>query len=487
MKTRLLIVDDSPLIRAILREVFERTPDMEVVGEAGDGKRAVELVRDLRPDIVTMDVVMPVMDGLAATEEIMRSCPTPIVIVARAAGDTRGLAIQALGKGALAVFPKPAVGFDDQQASVLSATIRTIAQEARTRPATFEPQVVPGARIRVLLVDDSPLVRQRMREGLSRMRDIEVVAEAAEGATAVKLAVEFSPDVVCLDMLMPIMGGQETAQRMLRQVSPAILLVTRDEQDARRLLERLGADTPMEIFLKPESGFREQQLADLASAIRRLAMSARSSSASSAMLPRQRKTPVHPGGSISVVGIVGSSGAPRVLHDIVRALPRDFPVPLVVVQHTERGYTEALAAWLAEVAALPVRLGQSEEVLSPGEIVVAPDNMHMEIHTGGLVRLDARAPVEGFRPSGTVLLKSLAATFGQHALGLVLSGMGRDGADGLGDIDAAGGCALVEDPETAAVPGMPKRALEKAPGAHVESALGLSSLLANLVKAGGSS
>jgi two-component system chemotaxis response regulator CheB len=187
---------------------------------------------------------------------------------------------------------------------------------------------------------------------------------------------------------------------------------------------------------------------------------------------------------VAIAGIVGSTGAPRVLRDLVRGLPADFPVPIVVVQHTERGYAEALSSWLSADSPLPVHLGSPGHVLVPGEIVVAPDDLHMEIHAGGQVALRATLPVTGFRPSATVLLTSLAEVFGQHALGMVLSGMGNDGAEGLGAIYSAGGCAVVEDPDTAAVPGMPRRALARATGAHVARASRLAWLLIELVASG---
>ena len=271
MRTRVLVVDDSPLIRAVLREAFERTHDIEVVGEAGDGRQAIACVRELRPDIVTMDVVMPVMDGLSATEEIMRVRPTPIVIIARDGGDARALAVEALGKGALAVFPKPARGFDDPIALELAVTIRRLASEARQSRRFFPSPIMLAAKIRVLLVDDSPLARQVIRRELAQVPDIEVVAEAGDGVSAVRLVAELRPDVVCLDMLMPIMGGQETAQQLLHSSGPGILLVTRDRQAAQSLLARQIHGAPIEVFPKPSSGFDEISSAELAVAIRRLA------------------------------------------------------------------------------------------------------------------------------------------------------------------------------------------------------------------------
>jgi two-component system chemotaxis response regulator CheB len=190
MKTRVLVVDDSPLIRAVLGEAFAAAPDIEVVGEADDGRTAVELAAQLQPDVITMDVMMPVMDGLEAAERIMRDSPTAIVVVARDGGDVRMLAMEALARGALEVFPKPTAGFDATAAAALAATVRRTARVARTQASVRVPAenrgsgpIVAGqpTRIRVLIVDDSPVVRAVLREGLSREMDLELLARRATG------------------------------------------------------------------------------------------------------------------------------------------------------------------------------------------------------------------------------------------------------------------------------------------------------------------
>jgi len=276
-----------------------------------------------------------------------------------------------------------------------------------------------------------------------------------------------------------MMGGLETAQRILRHGCPGILVLTQDPSAAKPLLDKHAGSTSIETLAKSDNGFDEKRAADVVQAIRRLARSARLHS-----WQNERSLPAVRLGQVAIVGIVGSTGAPRVLYQLVRDLPADFSVPIVAVQHTERGFAETMAAWLARDCSLRVRMGTSGHVLAPGELVVAPDAMHMQVHTGGVISLQASEPVNGFRPSGTVLLHSLAESFGQHALGLVLSGMGSDGADGLGAIYAAGGCAVVEDPESAVVPGMPRRALERATGAFVEPSSRLAMLLIELTSGG---
>ncbi len=480
MKTRVLVVDDSPLIRAVLREAFEHTSDLVVVGEAGDGFEAVDKVQILAPDVVTMDVLMPTMDGLAATREIMRLRPTPILIVARDGGDARTLAVSALGHGALGVFPKPVRGFDTGNANALADMIRKIVGEG---PLPRHAGRASQDKTRVLIVEDSPLVRELLRGALAQAPDLVVVGEAGDGLAAVEMAASLKPDVVTLDLLMPMMDGEETAERIARTCRAGILVVSQDADSAARLLQKQPALGAMGLFVKPIQGWSDRSAAELAQSIRRLAERAREKQMPS---PSRRRPPnrLDYPARVAIVGIVGSTGAPRILREIFSGLPKDFPVPIVLVQHTERGFTETLVSWLGKVAALPVSMGTPGHVLAPGEIVVAPADLHMEVHTGGILQLQAGEPMDSYRPSGTVLLKSLARTFGAYAVGVVLSGMGMDGADGLGAIATAGGYAIVEDPESAAVPGMPKRALERAGNVLVEPASRLAWLLVELVGSG---
>jgi two-component system, chemotaxis family, protein-glutamate methylesterase/glutaminase len=482
MKIRVMIVDDSPLIRAVLGECFAAVPDLEVVGEAGNGKEAVEVAAELRPDVITMDVLMPVMDGLEATERIMRQCPTAIVMVARDGGDVRSLAMEALARGALEVFPKPATGFDAAAAAALAATVRRVArlgslptglvETATGRPTTHSP------RIRVLVVDDSSLVREILREGLCAQPDIEVVGEAADGAQAVELAAQLRPDLVTMDLMMPIMGGTEATLRIMKE-NPCPILVLASATSASEPMEREAlAGGALEVFHKPQDGFDERSLLDLVKAIRRMVQVAR---ARDLARPVVRRSFTARPSEVAVVGIVGSTGAPRTLRDLLTGLPADFPAPLVLVQHTERGLSSALVSWLAAASKLKIKLAKDGDSLDAGEVAVAGDDAHVEVTANRRLRLIAGEPVDGFRPSGTVLLSSLADTFGRRALGIVLSGMGNDGANGLGAIYAAGGTAVVEDPETAVVAGMPERALARATGAIIEKGERLAWLLTELV------
>lgn len=336
MAVRVLIADDSRIVRGVLRSVLERFPDFTVVGEAGDGKRAEQLAKELHPDVITMDLLMPLMGGIETIEAIMRDCPTPIVVIADLEGAARSVALEATTRGALEVFPKPPSGFDEASARALADTLRM------------------------------------------------------------------------------------SASMQLRRRAPT---------SARR-------------------GSR--------SSLRR--------------------------GPISMVGIVASTGGPRVLQAILRALPRALPCPIAIVQHTTAGSTEPLADWLRKSSGHAVAVAAPGEQLSPGRVIVAPDGAHLTITMKQLVVLDRGPRIDAHRPSGTLLLKSLAANFRTTALGVVLSGMGSDGAEGAAAIEAAGGTVLVEDPATAVVGGMPASALARTKSAIVESTDELGAALSRLLE-----
>ena len=316
--------------------------------------------------------------------------------------------------------------------------------------------------VRLLLVDDSPLARELLRAVLSGFDDIEIVGEAGDGMRARAMVEALRPDVVTMDVLMPMMGGLETIERIMAEHPTPIVVVANAHADSPRLAIEALEKGAVEVFPKPPSGFTDDQARQLAGAIRRAARvslarrgSARADKRPTATIPVARGRLAR----IEYIGVVGSTGAPHVLKSMIAALPASCPLAIAVVQHTAIGFTEALASWLHSRSRVPVRVAVEGARLQVGEVVLAPDDRHLEIEGSGIIRLRRGPPVDGHRPSGTTLLSSLAHAFGPRAAGIVLSGMGRDGADGLAAIEAAGGIAVVESPELAVVGGMPRQAL----------------------------
>ena len=320
---RVVVAEDSETTRALLVSLFASDPSFRVVGEASDGHEAVELTRRLRPDIVTMDVRMPRMDGLEATRCIMVEMPTPIIIVSGTLGDDDVAAsMRAIKAGALTALAKPpgpgAADFEPARARFL-ATVRALAAVK-----------VVGHRLRVL-------------------------ARYMPGC----------PDV---------------------------------------------------------------------------------------RLPRAAR--------VGVVALAASTGGPGALRSVLDALPYDFAAPILIVQHLSPGFLKGFAEWLNESCRLRVKVASEGDVITRGTVYIAPEDRHLAVRPTGVIQALDDAPVDGFRPSASVLFESVANAYGRNAAGAILTGMGRDGVHGLRRLHELGGRIIAQDEQTSSVFGMPAAAIE---------------------------
>lgn len=338
--------------------------------------------------------------------------------------------------------------------------------------------------IRCLIVDDSPTFRLVLREILTADRRFEVVGEAADGDQALELLQTLKPDVMTLDVHMPRRSGYDVIRAVMSSAVPVpILVISAAADDASDQVAfqaiSLGA---LEVLGKPKAGDPARMARDaeaLRTAVRFVA----------GIKPMTRFSPRSAHGpelevaaatrQVQCVGIAASTGGPKALAHILEGLPASFPAPILVVQHIAHGFTAGMVGWLGEKTPLRVKLAESGELLSAGTVYVAPDDQHL-LTSMGRVRLSADGPrVGGFRPSATVLFTALARDYGAAAVGLVLSGMGDDGAAGLKLMRGRGARALAQDEATSVVWGMPRVAIET--GA-AEKALPLDQLAPALIR-----
>jgi two-component system chemotaxis response regulator CheB len=342
---RILVVDDSVLVRRLLRELLEGEPDVQVVGEAADGREALAMVPELRPDLITLDVRMPVMDGVETTRQIMAYHPTPILILTTSLSSYDvDITFQMLGAGALDVMEKPPLG----------------------DPAAVE------------------------RSRLALLRKLRLLAR-----------------VKVVTHLRGRRGKARSEPEELRKPVPAV--------------------TP-----------RPQALS-----------AARGPASHIPLLTSQ----------FPVVAIGASTGGPRVIRQILAGLPVDFPAAVLVVQHIAQGFSAGMAEWLAESVALPVSLAAEGSALQPGQVLVAPDRYDLLVRGDGTLHLSG-LPLLLQRPAIDIAMQSLAAFYGPAAIGVLLTGMGRDGARGLQAIRRAGGYTIAQDAASCTIYGMPRAAME---------------------------
>jgi two-component system chemotaxis response regulator CheB len=316
---RVMIVEDSLVIRALLTHIVGRDPRLTVAAAVGSAEEAIAQIARVRPDVISMDIRLPGMNGLEATRVIMSRFPTPIVVIAGGIDDpSLDISMNALRAGALAVLEKP-VGLEHSAYEDMAANICT----------------------QLYIMSQVAVVRQR---------------------------------------LPPRPTGAETPEPLL------------------------------------------------------------------AARPR-------------IIGVAASTGGPPALAKFLGALPPSFPLPVLVVQHMGAAFMEGFAAWLNTVTQMETTLARDGEAPQSGRIYVAPGNRHLGLSNDGNLSVSEGAMVGGQRPAATILFRSMAAACGAEGCGIVLTGMGEDGADGLAELRRAGGYTIAEHESTAVVYGMPGAAV----------------------------
>lgn len=328
MKTtpvRVLIAEDSPVARELLVSILQSTPGLQVVGTARDGSEAVRLAKRLKPDVITMDVHMPDMDGFEATRQIMSETPCPIIIVTDSMNKyKRELTFGALKAGALSVANKPTIHDPPDELEALVTHVK--------------------------LMSEVKVVRHWNKVG-----------------------------------------------------------------------ECTGRSQPL---------------------------------TTSAALKQQRKS------KVQLIAIASSTGGPGILAEILGRLPANLSVPILIVQHITSGFSEGLAVWLNQKTPLEVRVAKHADEPQAGQVLIAPDNYHMIVNNKGLITLTKDPTRHGLRPAADYLFNSVAQVYGATAIGVILSGMGRDGAEGLQAMRQSGAYTIAQDEVTSVVFGMPAVAIE---------------------------
>jgi two-component system chemotaxis response regulator CheB len=344
---KVLIVDDSRVVQEFLTHLFHSDPGFRVVGVADDGEDALQAVKEKRPDVITVDINMPGMDGYEATAAIMESVPTPIVIVSGSLRSKEADSVfRAMEAGALAVvFRPPGIGHPDHEA---------------------------GAR--------------ELLQTVRLMSEIKVVRHIRKRA---------------------------------RELSPL-------------------PTVPMDL---------------------------------SRVFPE-----------IQAVAIGASTGGPPVLQQILSGLPRDFPVPVFLVQHIASGFDKGFAEWLSATSRLPVHIASHGKDSLPGHCYIAPSDVHLGVVGSVRMRmaLSDQAPENGTRPSVSWLFRSVAKALGPRAVGVLLTGMGRDGAEELKGMREIGAVTIAQDKKSSVIHGMPGEAIKLGAATYVLPPEGIVSLLSTL-------
>jgi two-component system, chemotaxis family, protein-glutamate methylesterase/glutaminase len=355
-KFRVLVVDDSAFMRKVLETIFNGDEQLQVCGHAKDGREAVALAESLKPDVITMDINMPHMDGLQATAQIMTTNPKPIVIVSSESREGAASTLKALELGAIEFVAKPSGGIDLDMQSVKDDLLRKVRMAAKVR-----------------------VVRTASRLALS-----------VQGAN--------------------------------------------------------GNGTPA---AKPA--------------------------------PASRTAPAIPADQRFPVVVLGAStGGPATVMRLAPGFTRDFPAAVFLVQHMPAAFTTQYAAQLAEFTSIRVKEAENNETVQPGTLYICPGAQHLRVAPTGRIQLDAvSGRINGYLPNIDVTMETVAAYAGAMSIGVVLTGMGNDGALGAKAIKSAGGLVLAQDEATSVIFGMPAEAIKVA---GVEHVLGIDDIYAAIEK-----
>ncbi len=346
---KVLIVDDSSVSRDLLAFIIDSDPDLKVIGFAHNGEEAIQFLKHQTPDVITMDIVMPKMDGFETTRKLMQLHPIPIIIISNSykKEDTQK-SFMAIEAGALAILEKPRGPNDPCYPETAKAIIDSIKLMAEVRVITRRPYFKP----------------------------------------------------------------QEQAKAVDIKPSQEVMLLS----------------------------------------------------------------------GIEVVAIGASLGGPQALEVVLSKLPPDFPVPIYIVQHIASGFIHGLANWLNAACTLQVKVAKEGEIGQPGYVYLAPDKVHMEVRKGNQVVLIDEPPEGGLRPAVARLFRSIAESFGPHSIGILLTGMGKDGADDLLTMKQRGAYTIAQNEETCVIFGMPGEAIKLGAAQRIAPLEEIPQLLCKIMK-----
>lgn len=368
---KVLIVEDSPTVSQILTSLISSDATLQVVGVATNGAEAIRLTSRHRPNIITMDVNMPQMSGMEATEYIMAHQPTPILVLTAFSKQDVNLSLNMLSAGALEIMEKPD------------------ADQWQNR-------------------------KERILDRLKLLSRIKVITH--------------------------VRGKQRVFQDKPGENHPELIA------DPHRQIMPLRPENPVKAFSEQST---------VASAPR---PPEKTLAQPTALPPKADHKPLT--GKYEIVGIAASTGGPPALSRLLGQLPANFPVPIFVVQHIPAGFSSGLADWLDGETPLKVKLAEEDEVPQPGFVYLPADDRHLTFWSDGRLHLDESPSRYGLRPSADLTFESMAQVWPGKTLSVMLTGMGRDGSQGMRSLNQAGGYNIAQDEASSVIFGMPKAAID---------------------------
>lgn len=331
-------------------------------------------------------------------------------------------------------------------------------------------------KIKVLLVDDSPLVLTLLKRILESSPNIEIVGTASNGKEALDLIPRVQPTLISTDLHMPVMDGLQFTREVMAKYPRPILVVSVSVAEGSSNVFRLLEAGAVDVFPKPRgvtnhesSEFAREfiQKIKILSGVRVFRRPLKAITAPRPLPSPPIETSVFTEAPLRIVVIGASTGGPQALQTILTMLPAHFPVPVICVQHIADGFLPGLVEWLEPQCRVKVTIAHPDGVPLPGTVFFAPEDAHLKFDQKGRFVRSIEPLVNGHRPSVTATMKSAAASYGNGVIGMLLTGMGNDGAEGMLAIVQAGGVTIAQDESSSIVFGMPKQAIELGAATYV--------------------
>lgn len=342
--------------------------------------------------------------------------------------------------------------------------------------------------IKVLVVDDSAFMRKLITEIISTQSDLEVVGTARNGRDALRKLEKLDVDVITLDVEMPVLDGIETLRAIMSERPlPVVMLSSRTKRGSETTIQALALGA-IDFISKP-SGTISLDLDTISEEIVqkvRLAASARFANkarpATPPLIPKLKVFETPPTGAAQTVVIIGSStGGPRAIEEVFTSIPPNLPAGLVVVQHMPKDFTRSFADRLNSLFSLPVKEAENGDLVKNGKVLIAPGDYHLRINTERRVVLSQEERVMFLRPAIDVTMETLPLTYKNKIVGVILTGMGRDGARGMAAIKQAGGVTIAQDKNTSTIYSMPKVIAEEGNADYILPLSQIGGVIADLV------
>jgi two-component system chemotaxis response regulator CheB len=347
--------------------------------------------------------------------------------------------------------------------------------------------------IKVLVVDDSAVVRDLLKHILTSQGEIVVIGEAKDGQEAVEFVAVNKPDVITMDINMPRLNGFEATRQIMQKYPVPIVIVTAswDPNDLNKTWTAMEAGAVAAIE-KPRYSTEEDyknnaknivdtvRLMSQVKVVRRWPK--RKVAVTEVSADRTENRLFAP--RYEIVAIGASTGGPPVIKELLETLPENFSAPIAIVQHIARNFTAGLVEWLDRSTALKVRVAKNREILEAGTVYVAPDGLQMKVDLSSHIILTDDPPENGLKPSVSYLFRSVADIFGKKAVGILLTGMGKDGANELRTLKDKGAITIAQDKETSVIHGMPGEAIKIGGATHIAAPDRIVGLLMRLIGAG---